>query len=164
MRNVVLLALAFSSAQLLGCGNAPCGGHEASTSDWSPVLKKISYLGNLTPENFPVVSSDPYSLFFSSDFTDRDGDLGGGMMEIYLRDDVQPAVIQHIDELFRQSGLGANAIEGEFWISLRFGEVNNDSRVRTAFQAIDAGANRSNCYEMDIAFDVLSSYFLADKR
>jgi hypothetical protein len=113
-------------------------------------------------ESFYVLSQDkqipgdPWTVVFGIEFEDRNGDLGsGGRAEFYLNDNDEPTP-QELDSVFRQSGLASDAESGAMWVTLRFADetVDDGTRVRLGIQLVDAAELRSNCFTLDLEFDV----------
>jgi hypothetical protein len=93
-------------------------------------------------------------VIFAVGFNDADGDLGDGTAEFFLNGGNAATAIELFD-LFRQSGLGVEATSGRIAIPLRFREdVRDGASVRIGVQVIDAAAHRSNCYSIDLSFEV----------
>jgi hypothetical protein len=108
----------------------------------------------LPPEK--QIPGDPWTVVFGVEFEDSGRDLGsGGHAEFFLNANEEPAA-QELDSVFRQSGLVTDASAGAFWVTLRFAEetVEDGTNVRLGLQLIDAGERRSNCFTLELEFDV----------
>jgi hypothetical protein len=149
-RIVVLLGLVAGPIGMLGCGSTTCGGHDPRGSATAP---KITAYWVLPPES--QIPGDPWTILFGVDFEDQNGDLAAGSAESYLNDSTTAAT-QTLDQVFRQSGLVADATSGSMWITLRFAEntVDNGARIKLGLQLIDAADQRSNCFTLDLEFAV----------
>lgn len=130
-----------------GCGDTRCGDQERSSSDRAPVLTDFYVLDREIP-------GDPWTVLLGATFTDTDGNLEGGVADFYLNND-SDATTQKLVDVFRQSGVTTNATAGDIWMALRFSPtVKDGADVRLGLQLADAGGERSNCYTLDLTFDV----------
>ena len=147
------LALVASLGFSLGCGsdgNAYCGQNPQNTFPEAPVITDFSLVDTL--------NGDPWTLIFSVAFTDTNGDLGKlGKAELFLNGNDQPERIG-LAEIFSQSAIAPDAVEGTLAVPLRFGEtVSNGTVVNLGLQLLDANSFRSNCYSLELFFDVASA-------
>lgn len=132
---------------LAACGSDPCGGRDSSDSSHSPEIKHLDL--------FDQMEGDPWTLIFAAEFADKDGDLGNtGSIDFYLNDSSSPSSID-LASLFGQSELAAGAKSGEIAIPLRFNETNKRSvRLNLGAQMVDAAQHISNCYTLDLQFNI----------
>ncbi len=133
------------------CGSSTCGGQARSDDAGAPEVSSFFVLSEDRQ-----IPGDPWTVLFGIDFLDPNGDLGeSGAAEFYLNSNPEPTA-QPLDRVFRQNGLQPSATEGAFWVTLRFAEatVDDGTRVRLGVQLIDGALLRSNCYTLDLEFDV----------
>lgn len=141
----VVTALLAASAS--ACGGGHCAGLEADEAPGTPVVDNFWLLEHQIP-------GDPWTVLFGVDYTDDDGDLGTGSAEFYLNENKQPAVQDMVDA-FRQSGVQPGETLGSLWMALRFSETIDDGTdVTLGLQLVDAAGHRSNCYTVELRFDV----------
>lgn len=139
------------------CGSPGCNGEKAESVSGSPTVKNFYLLGDRVP-------GDPWTQVFAVAFSDSDGDLASGQAEFFLNSDEQPNV-QELDGVFRQSGVAAAASSGTLWLALRFGDTLPDgASVRLSLQLVDAKKHRSNCFSLELDFDVRSAQAPVDRQ
>ena len=154
--NAVLLRIAPFAALIsaAACGSPQCDGQNYEPQAGSPVIVRMDILQQL--------AGDPWTIVLALEFSDSEGDIGGGQVSFYLNSDKTPTTLP-LAEYFAQSDLPVNATSGRFALQLRFrNTVPDGDRVRLAAQLEDASASvkgaaaglRSNCYQMDLRFDV----------
>jgi hypothetical protein len=147
----VLAALSLVGLALLcGCGsddNAHCAQNPQNTFSEAPIITDFSLVETL--------KGDPWTLIFSLSFTDSNGDLGQlGKAEIFLNGNDTPERIE-LQEIFSQSAVESGATEGTLALPLRFGESLADgTQVNLGLQILDANSFRSNCFSLDLFFEV----------
>lgn len=143
----MLLGLTSLLAVAPGCNRAPCAGLHPPTQDPdAPQLVAIE-----------VVSQDvinPWQLNLAVDFTDRNGDMGSGLLEVYVGTS-EPTVLA-LAPYFASSELAYDSRAGRIGLDLNLssGAVQDDNVLRLGFQLRDALKNYSNCYTLDLHFDV----------
>jgi hypothetical protein len=151
-RTLALLSIPAALALVApACGTNTCGGKAPTDNANAPTVSSFSVLSK--DQQIP---GDPWTVVFGVHFADLDGDLGvGGRAEFYLNSNVEP-MDHELDQVFRQNGLLSNATEGAFWVHLRFAEatVDDGTQVRLGIQLVDTADLRSNCYTLDLKFDV----------
>jgi len=133
------------------CGSNTCGGQARTEDGNAPAVTRFYVLSE-----DKQIPGDPWTVLFGVEFNDITGDLGpGGRAEFYLNSNTE-ASEQELDRVFRQNGLLPGATEGAFWVYLRFAEetVDDGTQVRLGVQLVDAAELRSNCYTLDLEFDV----------
>lgn len=129
------------------CGDPGCDGEDVDLTDSSPRVLAMDLRTD-------PVSGDPWEMVFVVDFTDADGDLANGKAQFFVGSSSQATELDLFD-LFRQSGLAPESTRGKVGVALRFGDNVPDGRtVRLSLQLIDQSKNRSNCYSLDLKFDV----------
>lgn len=134
-------ALMFSA-----CGGQVCGGNEGTSSDTAPVLTDVNLVGNLP--------GDPWNLVFGITFTDAPGDLGTGRGEFFLNSSERAEVVQ-LQSQFEKSSVPLDARSGQIAVTLRFPEsIDDDDTVDFSSQVIDQAGERSNCFALELHFDV----------
>lgn len=129
------------------CSGDRCAGREADEVSGAPVIDNFWVLDHQIP-------GDPWTVLFGVDYTDGDADLEAGVAEFYLNRNDEPAV-QEMAEAFRQSGVQPSQTSGSVWMALRFADTIEDGTdVTLGLQIVDAAGHRSNCYTVDLHFDV----------
>ncbi|MBI3179410.1 MAG: hypothetical protein HYZ27_07090 [Deltaproteobacteria bacterium] len=142
MRTPLLLA-----AALCACEREPCDGAERDDSRNAPWVNDFYVLDQQVP-------GDPWSVLVGVEFEDADGDLAAGWIKFMLNSNDEP-VEQELAGVFRQSGLAADATAGAFWTNIRFADTLRDNtRAKLGMQVVDGAGNHSNCYTLDLRFDV----------
>ncbi len=146
-RGAISLLLVGVGLSLGACPGRICGDNEPTDDVNTPVV-----------DNFWVPDSqipgDPWTVLFGVDFTDPDGDLSAGVAEFFLNSGTSPAV-QILSDAFRQSGVTLDETLGTAWMALRFSDTMDDgTNVRLGLQLVDGAGNRSNCYTLELKFDV----------
>lgn len=157
MRGTLAFLLALGAAQLSsGCGPARCNGQDADSTAGAPRVSRFYVLDQQVP-------GDPWTVVFGVDFEDSEGDLGGGLAELYMNSATEPSPTQALAEVMAQSGLPQNATSGSFWMRLRFDEstIEDGTSVWLGLQLLDSAGRRSNCYSVELEFDVQA---VADAR
>jgi hypothetical protein len=145
-RNLGILALVLAPVAS-ACGDEYCAGLEANGEPGTPAVESFWVLEH-------QIEGDPWTVLFGADFTDEDGDLGGGVAEFYLNQSAKPAV-QEMEDAFRQSGVQEGETAGSVWMALRFADTIEDGTgVTLGLQLVDAAGHRSNCYTVELRFDV----------
>ncbi|MEE8409793.1 MAG: hypothetical protein V3T05_09325 [Myxococcota bacterium] len=130
-----------------GCSSDVCGGNEPTDQQNAPWVDNFWVLDLQIP-------GDPWTVLFGIDFTDPNGDLGVGAAEFFLNAGTNPAV-QPLVDAFRQSGVSPDETRGSVWMALRFSDTMDDgTEVSLGLQLVDGDDNRSNCYSLDLRFDV----------
>jgi hypothetical protein len=150
MQRALSLLVAAVSA-LAACGS-PCGGRERSTDVYAPEITAFEVLPS-------ELGADPWTVFLGITFTDANGDLGNsGHTEVFIDANDEPAIQEELREVFQRSNLELDAARGEFWVAVVFGDgsMQDGSTVRTSIQLVDGAALRSNCYSLDLQFQVAS--------
>jgi hypothetical protein len=131
-----------------GCGESACGGFEQTESRDAPLIKELRLASQLT--------GDPWTAIFGLLFQDANGDLGNssnGTAEFYLNG--ESAAVVSLSELFQQNGVAGESTSGELAIPLRFSEgISDGASARLALQLSDHERNLSNCYALELEFDV----------
>jgi hypothetical protein len=141
---VVAILLATGAS---ACGGGHCAGLEADESPGTPVVDNFWVLEQQIP-------GDPWTVLFGVDYTDDDGDLGTGSAEFYLNES-KDAAVQDMVDAFRQSGVQPGQTSGSVWMALRFSDtVDDGTHVTLGLQLVDAAGHRSNCYTVELRFDV----------
>jgi len=145
-----LLAGLLTALSLPACGtdgDALCAQNAKTEYAEAPQITGFSFVEHL--------NGDPWTLIFSASFADIDGDLGQlGKAEIFLNGKGPPERIE-LQELFSQSAVAIDATEGTLAIPLRFGEsIKSGTEVQLGLQFLDANSFRSNCYSIELMFDV----------
>ncbi|MEK7706227.1 MAG: hypothetical protein AAB426_14805 [Myxococcota bacterium] len=126
-----------------------------SASASAPEIDDLWLVGQLTRDSYPVQSEDPWLAVLGVHFRDREGDLRDGKVRFYMGGDTQPSLTQDLQTLLLQSGVPVDALDGELWASLRFAESTPDgTRAHLGVQLEDAAGHDSNCYTLELAFDV----------
>jgi hypothetical protein len=144
--------LAWSAAAALasvaaGCGGNACPKPGAGTAT-APAIDDVRMLRHAVP-------GDPWELVFIVGFRDGDGDLGGGVADVYLNEKTTPTALELLD-LFRASAVALDSTGGALTIPLRFSDnVGNGDKVRLGLQLVDEAGQRSNCYALDLDFEVI---------
>jgi hypothetical protein len=129
------------------CGVSSCPEEHVKLTEASPVIEDVELINNAVPE-------DPWELVFTARFHDHDRDLGGGFAEVYLNGRETPTVLR-LYQVFRQSALPLDAESGTLGLPLRFADTLHDGdRVRLGLQLLDEEGHRSNCYSLDLRFQV----------
>ncbi len=138
----VALALVLS---VQGCRSA-CDA-AATSSDNAPEVVNFDLFGQL--------DGDPWTLIFEIQFTDANGDLGGGRAEFFTQGSRSGGDVE-LNRPFLQAGLDLSAREGTIGIPLRFGEggVNDGDSTRLGVQLVDLNGDRSNCFSLRLDFSV----------
>lgn len=144
--------LGWSAAAALAGVAAGCGGNAcprpASGTATAPAIDSVRMLRNAVP-------GDPWELVFTVGFRDSDGDLGGGVVDVYLNEKTTPTALELLD-LFRGSAVALDSTGGTLTIPLRFSNnVGNGDKVRLGLQLVDEAGQRSNCYALDLDFEVI---------
>ena len=132
---------------LIGCDRPTCLGLHPATDDRNaPVLAHMELLEQEV--------QSPWTLLMALDFTDRDGDLGDGNVLIYVG--ASTPVVLPLRDAFTTSELSPNATSGRIGLPLFInqGAVPGDTVLRLGFQLQDARQHYSNCYAMDLFYDV----------
>ena len=147
------LAFIVSLSVMTGCGsdgNALCAQNPQNTFAEAPVITDFNLVDTL--------NGDPWTLIFSVAFTDSNGDLGKlGKAELFLNGNDEPERID-LEEIFSQSAVASDATEGTLAVPLRFGEtVTDGTQVNLGLQLLDANSFRSNCYSLELFFEVASA-------
>lgn len=151
---VFVLATVCATLGPVGCGDDECQAPISDAAD-APRIDDMRLIGQLTSDSFPVQSDDPWLVILGTQFRDNDGDLGAGEARFFMGDETQPSLTQDMQTVFLQSGVTPDATRGEVWVSLRFSETTPDgTRARLGMQLVDAAAQRSNCYSLELSFDV----------
>ncbi len=142
MRWVVLL-----SAVLAACEAEPCDDLERDETGDAPLVNDFYVLDAAVP-------GDPWSVLVAVEFEDDDGDLGQGVIKFLLNSGDEP-VEQELTGVFRQSGLALDATSGALWTNIRFADTLRDNtRAKLGMQVVDGAGNHSNCYTLELRFDV----------
>ena len=144
----VVLVLAIIAQFHVRCGpQAACNKIAPTGSDKAPQITSMVYNGQ-------PFSDDPFTLAFTVDFKDADGDLSGGSVEFFLNDNPSTTK-QLLADVFRQSGVETTSKKGRLGLALRFtDDVPDGTQVRLGVQFVDQKGNRSNCASLDLDFNV----------
>tara|TARA_Y100001934_G_C12292785_1_gene745725 strand:- start:12 stop:500 length:489 start_codon:yes stop_codon:yes gene_type:complete len=154
--STLLGAVLFSGLSLVqsGCGEEiRCNGFLASESTNAPEITRI--------EKLKQMPGDPWTIIMSLYFIDRDGDLASGdgddtgVMNFFLNGGLE-ASAQSMETVFEQSALGSGETNGNAWFAIRFDDASTPDGARVNFetQLVDGSGNRSNCYVVNLTFDV----------
>ena len=139
--------LVLGAALVGGCGHVACGDQERDGEADAPRLESFYLIGQPIP-------NDPWTLVFGIDFVTAAKNLGTGRADFFLNDDTE-ATSQDFGDAFRQSGVPLDAEQGSVWMALRFvSSVADGAEVRLGLQLVDAASKRSNCFTLELAFDV----------
>ena len=143
--------VALTLASLCGCGSEECDGVPVVPAAGAPLI-----LGMALVEQ---VSNDPWRIILAADFADTDGDLGGGVVNFYSNHNTEPTLSQSLSRVYGTSGgIDPNAQTGRLGLLLRFPQNTlSDSQLHLGTQLVDAASNRSNCYTIDLGFNLVSS-------
>ena len=136
------------------CQQNACNGGAYRPQKGSPVIQKVS-LSQPLPEN-------PWQITLNMDFLDTGGDLGSGLAFVYLQGSPQVARSFSLDTYFRASELPLDATGGTVALYMMLPPdafpdattVQMDLQVEDA-SAPDPGGLFSNCYRMNLDFDVV---------
>jgi hypothetical protein len=135
-------------APAYGCGADACAEAEPDESDDAPEVSSVKLLEDAVP-------GDPWEIVFVTTFRDTDGDLGTGLAHVYLNGEPEPAIELPMRDVFRQSALALDATSGKVTVPLRFADtVPDGSEVRMGLMVVDAAGHESNCYRIDLEFEV----------
>jgi hypothetical protein len=130
-----------------GCNRSTCIGlHPPSSDRNAPVIMDIELL--------PQSIQNPWTMLMALDFKDKDGDLGAGNVLIYVG--ASGPVQLPLAEYFATSELPMDAASGRIGLPLSLGQgaVSDDNVLRLGFQFVDAREHYSNCYAIDLHFEV----------
>ncbi|MCK5688765.1 hypothetical protein KAI87_05810 [Myxococcota bacterium] len=142
--------LIFALFALTACGG-PCGSEDGSDSADAPRIIRFDTID-------PGFSDDPWTIYFSVDFEDKDGDLAAGEVRYFISDEDKPSVTQDCEGIFRQADLSFDTRSGEFWTSLTFDQsIKDGSKADLQLQLRDGAGHLSNCYTLELQFNVQSS-------
>lgn len=131
----------------VGCGGNACPRRGDGTAT-APAIDDVRMLRHAVP-------GDPWELVFTVGFRDGDGDLGAGVADVYLNEKSTPTALELLD-LFRASAVALDSTGGTLTIPLRFSDnVGNGDKVRLGLQLVDEAGQRSNCYALDLDFEVI---------
>ena len=136
-----------SAAHLLACNRDPCGGLHVPTND-----PNAPHIVDLQVASIDVIN--PWQMNFALSFTDANGDLGGGLLDLYVG--ASEPLSMSLLPYFHTSEVDPTATAGRLGIDLNFaqGGVQDDNVLRVGFQLRDSLRNYSNCYTLDVHFDV----------
>jgi len=150
MLRPLILVLAAANLAASGCSSTRCGDLEVSDETNAPKLVAFYVL----PDE-KQMPGDPWTVLFGVESKDANGDLGGGQAEFFLNSETE-ATKQDLDTVFRQSGVELDATRAEVYMTLRFAEntVDDGAQVRLGLQLVDAQGLRSNCFTLELEFDV----------
>ena len=128
------------------CGDPNfCDGQTSSGEAEAPAIENFGLVDQL--------DGDPWTAIFSATFKDSDGDLGGGSAKFYINGKEAASIDLH--EVFQQSDLGQDAVEGIVALPLRFSDtIDDETTANLGLQLIDVGAHSSNCYGLELEFNV----------
>lgn len=113
-----------------------CGGVEPG-SDGRPRIDRLEF--------FQQVPTEPLRLEFGLRFTDMDGDVGQGQLELQIGGMDQPPA--DLSSLFEAQvpPLAPDATEGFIELEVRLaGEVSPGDRLQLGFRLVDGGGRPSN--------------------
>lgn len=136
-----------ASLAAVGCNRAPCGGLNPPTNDPNaPAIVSVELVKQ------DVIN--PWQFDVAINFTDRNGDVGSGNLDVYVG--TSPAVNLSLAPYFASSELALDSRAGRLGIDINLasGSVQDDNIYRLGFQLRDALKNYSNCYTLDVHFDV----------
>ncbi len=104
------------------------------------------------------VPNDPWRIVLAANFVDTDGDLSAGVVNFYSNHSTSLTLSQPMSRVFNTSGgIDPNAQVGRVGLLLRFPQDTlNDSQLHLGTQLVDAASNRSNCYTIDLGFNLTS--------
>lgn len=154
MRGAAAFWLGAATLLAVGCGPAACPDDDPDVDEGNPVIEEIRLLQG-------VVSGDPWEMIFAIRFRDASGDLGQGKAKVFLNGSSKALEIDLFDT-FRQSGLSLDSQAGTLTLPLRFKDsVDDGARVLMGTRLIDAAERRSNCYSLELRFDVRTVTTLA---
>jgi hypothetical protein len=142
----VLMAV-MAATPLASCNRAGCDGTAYDAENVDPKAPVITNMQLLRQ-----VPDSPWTLIFTLNFTDADGDLGAGEANFYIGKN--KPLRQDMQKIFPPSEVPLDATSGRLGLTLTFTEsgVQDDTTARLETQLTD-GANRvSNCFFMDINF------------
>lgn len=149
-RAAQLWAAIIVSFAAAACDRPTCLGMHPATDDRNaPVLARIELLQQ--PDTVP------WMLMMAVDFTDRDGDSGNGNMLVYVG--AGAPVSMPLADYFETSELDLSSTSGRFGLPLFInqGAVQGDTVLRLGFQMQDEREHYSNCYAMDLVYDVTAA-------
>ena len=116
-----------------------CGGNTASNEIGAPQLLAFDFV-----QTHPA---DSWLLVNSFNFSDADGDLGLGYVEIYINDFRSPNLTTELQDNFIAYFGDLGKTEGTLPLLLRLGAEPeaNGGTVRLSVQLVDGANKRSNC-------------------
>jgi hypothetical protein len=140
------MATAMLAGVVAGCGANACPRPGTGTTT-APAIDDVRLLQHGVP-------GDPWELILLASFRDADGDLSPGAADVYLNEKRTPTELTLLD-LFRASAVALDSTGGTLTIPLRFSDnVGNGDKVRLGLQLVDEAGQRSNCYALDLDFEV----------
>jgi hypothetical protein len=135
------------------CDRPGCDGLDYVPKPGAPVITRTAIAGT-----YP---GDPWTLVLGIEFTGGTPALSSGSALFYIGGDTTPTKLP-LTQAFAQSGLPADATSGRLGVLFPFnsGTVQDGDRIRLGVQ-LESGDQpdpkglRSNCYNLDLGFDVL---------
>lgn len=141
------LGLVWLWTAALGCNRDTCAGlNRPSSSADAPQLVSVEIV------NQDVIN--PWQFNLAVSFTDRNGDMGTGLLLMYVGTS-QPVALSLVP-YFASSGIAPTSHAGRLGVdvNLASSSVQDDNVYRMGFQLRDALSNYSNCYTLDLHFDI----------
>lgn len=145
--------MALSLALVCSCDRPGCDGLDYVHKPGAPVITRTAIAGT-----YP---GDPWTLILGIEFTGGTPALSSGSALFYIGGDTTPTKLP-LTQAFAQSGLPLDATSGRLGVLFPFnsGTVQDGDRIRLGVQ-LESGDQpdpkglRSNCYNLDLGFDVL---------
>jgi hypothetical protein len=102
------------------------------------------------------VLQDPWRVILRTDFADFDGDLGNGRALHYANYKPQAEPEVSLSKVFEATGgVPLNATQGTIALYVRFADTTTSGSVlHLGTRLIDAAGRKSNCYTVDLAFNL----------
>jgi hypothetical protein len=141
--------VALAAVCLSGCDKPLACGDKVAVSK-APEAPHI-----LTASIPAQLAQDTWTLVLAVDFSDPDADLADGSVVFYLDEDSDSATSQPLRPAFKQSALEESVSDGTLILPLRFDDgINDGTNVHLGLQLVDGASLRSNCYGLEIDFEV----------
>ena len=145
----LVLSLLVGALTGTGCDPQGCDGSRYVAGVGVPMITRVELV-----EQLP---DDPWQLVLAVEYEDSDADLDAGFLRLYLGTNTN-AKARPLGPFLRQSEVPEGTTAGRFGLAVPLigNSVQDGVKVRLGLQLDDAHVprQRSNCYMMDMLFDV----------
>jgi hypothetical protein len=133
-----------------------CGGKAGSSANNAPQILAFNFLYNHPEDSWLIVSSITFS--------DQDGDLGSGRVDVFINDATEPTLATELQDDFISyfDTTQQNTGEVPLLLSIKPQTSSPDieldgRRIRLSIQLIDGSGLKSHCAAMSLQMAVSSS-------